>query len=179
MLTLFLSLSLYIYIYASMCKLLPFKIINFSLNLLQVVSWALSVKKAANWRNSLLSRSGNGTLYNWRSSKSKFSEFRWQSEDWFMFMLIKSKTAVHIILFEVVRSDGDVMLSFILQDGSTFNKEALIKCLDRAGVCWKNLRLGIGLWAMPYKQGNAVLDVCNFLRLYYPLNLAALFSLVQ
>ena len=64
-----------------------------------------------------------------RSADTKFSVFGYQSEDRFIFLLMKTKHPVHIIMFGVVTSDSDVILSFIFYMG--FKKIEALKHLTK------------------------------------------------
>ena len=46
-------------------------------------------------------------------------------------IVMKSKHPVHIMVFGLVTSDGDIMPPFIFPHGLRFNTEAYIKCLEK------------------------------------------------
>ena len=58
---------------------------------------------------------------------------------------MKNKTLVHIIVFHMVTSDGDVMTPFIFSYGFTLNMKTYIKCLGGCprGVMVKAMDCGI------------------------------------
>ena len=58
------------------------------------------------------------------------------SEDWFIFILIKSIPPVPFVNFGIVTSDGDVMPPFIFPHGFIFNTKAYIKCLKKVELTW-------------------------------------------
>ena len=49
---------------------------------------------------------------------------------------MKNKHSVHIIVFEVVSSDGDVMPPLIFLPGLTPYTEAYLKCLEEVVLPW-------------------------------------------
>ena len=65
-------------------------------------------------------------------SKLQYEDFRvfgCQSKGRFIFMFMKTKHPVHIMVLEMVTSNGDVMPPFVSQHGFWLNTEAYIKCL--------------------------------------------------
>ena len=61
---------------------------------------------------------------------TKISAFGCQSEDRFIFILMKTNHPVHIIVSGVVTCDRDVLLSFIYPHGLALSKKAYIKCQE-------------------------------------------------
>ena len=59
-----------------------------------------------------------------------FTGFGQQYDKKFIIMLIKTKNPVHIMVFRMVASDGDVMSPFIFPHSLRLNTEAYIKCLE-------------------------------------------------
>ena len=51
-------------------------------------------------------------------------------------MVMKTKYSVHIMVFGVVTSDSDVMLTFIFPHGLRHNTKAYIKCLEEVQLPW-------------------------------------------
>ena len=95
------------------------------------------MSKESQWHNLLLQKFGNIILYcgiHTGSSNTKISTlFDCQSENRFIFIEMKIKHPVHMLVFGVVTSDGDVVVSIILY-GLTFQHEGLHSApLDREG----------------------------------------------
>ena len=93
-------------------------------------------------------------------------------------IVLKIKHPVHIVVFGVVTSDGDVILPFIFLHGLRFNTLTYIMYLEAVVLPW-NERMAAGrsyVWqqdfAMPYKQENPVLAIRKFLRLHHAEHLA-------
>ena len=90
-------------------------------------------------------------------------------------ILIKIKHPVHIMVFEVITSDGDFISPFIFSHGLTLNTEVYIKCLKEIVLswiessCWKTLH---GFCTMPHKQQKQVLSVRKLLWQHHPKHLA-------
>ena len=65
-----------------------------------------------------------------------------QNDRWFALypqdvpILMKTKHPVHIMVFGVVSSDGDIMPPFIFPHGLKLNTEAYIKCLEKVVLPW-------------------------------------------
>ena len=83
------------------------------------------------------------------------------------------KTLSIDLVFGVVTSDSDVMLSFIFPHGFRLNTEAYIMCLEEMVLTWiervaAEKRLTTGLCTIPHKQESAVLTVRKFLRPHPP-----------
>ena len=84
---------------------------------------ALYGRKAILRKKSLL---GNG----WKLKYGDLRMFGCQSENRFIFTLMKCKHPVYIMVFGVVTSGGDIMSQFIFLHGLRLNMEAYIKCLE-------------------------------------------------
>ena len=69
-------------------------------------------------------------------TNTKIAVFRCQSEEIFILILMKPKYPVHIIMFGVVISDGDVMSPFIFPLSHRSNTEANIKSLEWVELLW-------------------------------------------
>ena len=61
-----------------------------------------------------------------------YREFRCQSENRFIFLLMKSRHPIHM----VVTNHGDIMLSFIIPHGLRLNMEVYIKWLEEIVLPW-------------------------------------------
>ena len=71
--------------------------------------------------------------------KNQYEDFRvfvCQSEDRFMFILMKANHPLHIMVFGVVTRDDDVMTSFLLSHCVKQKMEAGIKCLEAIVLPW-------------------------------------------
>ena len=55
--------------------------------------------------------------------------FECESDDRIIFILIKTKHSVHIMVFGVVTNDSDLMIPLFFPRGLRLNMEAYIKCL--------------------------------------------------
>ena len=64
------------------------------------------------------------------NTKAPNEHFGSQYEDRFIFILMKTKHSVHIMVFELFTSNGDVMPPFTIPHRTRFNVEADIKCLE-------------------------------------------------
>ena len=53
-----------------------------------------------------------------------------------IFMLMRSKHPIYIMLFGVVTNNGNIMLPFIILHGLRLNTEAYIKCLHEVVLSW-------------------------------------------
>ena len=59
-----------------------------------------------------------------------------QSEDRFIFILIKTKHPIHIMMFRVVTSNDNVMTPFIFPHDVTLKPQAYIKYLEKVVLSW-------------------------------------------
>ena len=103
--------------------------------------------------------------------------FGYQCEDKFIFILMKTKHLVSLMVFGVVTSNGDVMLWFIFPHDLKLNTEVNIKCLKEVvthpqSELWGWLSEDSGNrtlhCTLPHKQENPVLDVRKFLQPHHP-----------
>ena len=106
----------------------------------------------------------------WKIQNEDFRMFGCQSEDRFIFLIMKTKHSVHIMVFGVVKSKSDVMPPFISPHNLMLSREVYIKCLVEVELPWiewlvaKRLHLATELGAMPHKQENPILTVRKFLQ---------------
>ena len=82
--------------------------------------------------------------------------FERQSED--RIKLMKTRYPVHIMMFGLVTSDGNLVSAFIFAYGSRLNTEVFIKCLEEVVLSLSDRVAVTGLWTMPSKYENPLLD---------------------
>ena len=114
------------------------------------------------WTRPLVSESHLKTAC-YKFPPEDFRLFGWQSEDRFIFLLIKTKLSVHM-MFGMVTYGGNVMSLFIFTNNLRVNTGSCKKCLDRGsaaldrkGGCLKTFRLEPGTYAISHKLENLVL----------------------
>ena len=78
------------------------------------------------WHNSCHNKFGKGILY---CLAFILEAFQCQYEDRFIFILMKTKDPLNIMVFKMIIRDGDIMPLFIFPHGLRLNTEAYIKCL--------------------------------------------------
>ena len=62
--------------------------------------------------------------------------FEYKSEERFISILMKTKHLVHVMVFGVVSSDGNIMNPFIFPHGLILNANTDIKCLEEVVLYW-------------------------------------------
>ena len=102
-----------------------------------------------------------------------FRVFGCQSEDRFIWILMKVKSLADNMVFGMVTSDGDVIPPFIYPHGLRLNKEAYIKCLEgvvptgSTGWLLEDPMSGNRTLSHAHKQENPVLAGVTFLQTYH------------